>query len=212
MYRRYFKRLFDIVFSLAFLLLFAWLYAILAILIWIDDPGPVLFKQKRYGIHQSFFQLYKFRSMKRNSPKDIPTHLFTHSEQYITRIGRLLRKTSLDEIPQLVNILIGQMSLIGPRPALWNQEDLIQERERYKANDVKPGLTGWAQINGRDTLEITEKAKLDGLYAEKLCQGGFNAFFFDCRCFFGTFLPVLRGEGVQEGRIESSDEKGNDTL
>lgn len=211
MYERFFKRLLDIVFSVTILLLFAWLYAILAFLIWIDDPGPVFFRQKRFGIHQTFFQLYKFRTMKLNAPQDIPTHLFTDSEQYITRIGRLLRKTSLDEIPQFWNILIGQMSLIGPRPALWNQEDLICERERYNANRVKPGLTGWAQINGRDALGIEEKARLDGVYAEKLCQGGFIAFAFDCRCFLGTFMPVLRGDNVQEGYSKSTEKKENIT-
>ena len=210
MYERFFKRLFDIIFSLSVLVLFSWLYAILAALIWIDDPGPILFSQKRFGIHQSFFKLYKFRTMKKNTPPNIPTHLFTHSEQYITRTGRFLRRTSLDEIPQFWNILLGNMSLIGPRPALWNQNDLIQERERYKANDVKPGLTGWAQINGRDTLKIEEKAQLDGEYAKKLHQGGFTAFFFDCRCFGATFLPVLRGDGVQEGRVVPSDKKKGD--
>ena len=209
MYERCIKRFLDIAFSLIILLFFSWLYLILALLIWIDDPGPVFFTQKRFGINKTFFKLYKFRTMKRSTPKDMPTHSLPNPDQYITHMGHLLRKTSLDEIPQFLNILFGQMSLIGPRPALWNQDDLIQERERYNANAVKPGLTGWAQINGRDSLEIAEKARLDGVYAKKLRQGGINAFLFDCRCLWGSFLPVLRGDGIVEGRIDAFEHKEN---
>ena len=158
----------------------------------IDDPGPAFFKQKRVGINKSYFNLYKFRSMKVDTP-DVPTHLLENPEQYISRVGAFLRKTSLDEIPQMWNILRGDMSIIGPRPALWNQDDLIGERDKYGANDVRPGLTGWAQINGRDELEIPVKAALDGEYVQKM------GFAFDCKCFFGTVLSVLKHDGVVEG-------------
>ncbi len=193
MYRKYIKRLIDIVLSLTGLILASWVYLIIIIAIKIDDPGPVFFTQKRVGIHKKHFKLAKFRSMKMSTPHDTPTHLLDNPKQYITRVGKFLRKTSLDEIPQLWNILKGDMSVIGPRPALWNQDDLIAEREKYGANDVKPGLTGWAQINGRDELEIPVKAKLDGEYAEKI------SFLFDCKCFFGTIKSVLKHEGVVEG-------------
>lgn len=159
----------------------------------IDDPGPVFFSQKRVGIHKKYFRLYKFRSMKMSTPHDMPTHLLENPEQYITRVGKFLRKTSLDEIPQLWNILQGDMSVIGPRPALWNQEDLLAQRDKYGANDVKPGLSGWAQICGRDELEIADKARLDGEYVQRMSFG------FDCRCFFGTAISALRGDGVVEG-------------
>ena len=165
---------------------------IIALVIKIDDPGPAIFKQNRVGKNKELFQLYKFRSMKVSTP-DIPTHLLENPEQYISRVGNFIRKTSLDELPQLFNILSGKMSVVGPRPALWNQDDLIAERDKYGANDVRPGLTGWAQINGRDELEIPDKAKLDGEYIEKL------SFWFDCKCFFGTFLSVLKSDGVVEG-------------
>lgn len=170
-----------------------WLYLLIMIAIEIDDPGPVFFSQKRVGIHKKYFQLYKFRSMKMSTPHDMPTHLLENPEQYITRVGKFLRKTSLDEIPQLWNILRGDMSVIGPRPALWNQEDLLAERDKYGANDVKPGLSGWAQICGRDELEIADKARLDGEYVQRMSFG------FDCRCFFGTAISALRGDGVVEG-------------
>ena len=169
------------------------LYLLIMIAIEIDDPGPVFFSQKRVGIHKEYFQLYKFRSMKMSTPHDMPTHLLENPEQYITRVGKFLRKTSLDEIPQLWNILRGDMSVIGPRPALWNQEDLLAERDKYGANDVKPGLSGWAQICGRDELEIADKAQLDGEYVRRM------SFAFDCRCFFGTAISALRGDGVVEG-------------
>lgn len=199
MYERFVKRLIDIVLSALGLMLLSWLYIILAIAIFVDDPGPVLFRQKRIGIHKSFFQLHKFRSMKMSTPHDIPTHLLENPEQYITRVGRFLRRSSLDELPQIWDIFIGKMSIIGPRPALWNQEDLLRERDKYGANDVKPGLTGWAQINGRDELEIPFKAELDGDYTAKLHKGGICAFLFDCRCFIETAFSIAKGEGVVEG-------------
>lgn len=155
--------------------------------------APVFFSQKRIGIHKTYFQLYKFRSMKVDTPHDQPTHLLENPEQYITKVGHFLRKTSLDELPQLWNIVKGDMAVIGPRPALWNQDDLIAERDKYGANDVKPGLTGWAQINGRDELEIEYKAKLDGDYVRKMGP------LMDIRCFFGTIFSVLRSDGVVEG-------------
>lgn len=168
MYEKIVKRLIDIVLSALGLILLSWLYLILAMAIVIDDPGPIFFKQKRVGIHKTFFRLHKFRSMKTATPHDVPTHMLGNPDQYITRVGYFLRKTSLDELPQIWDIFTGKMSIIGPRPALWNQEDLLTEREKYGANDVKPGLTGWAQINGRDELEIPVKAKLDGDYAKKV--------------------------------------------
>ena len=193
MYKRFFKRLLDIVLSLLGLTMFSWLYLLIMLAIVIDDPGSVFFTQKRVGRGKSHFQLIKFRSMKMSTPHDTPTHLLENPEQYITKVGKFLRKTSLDEIPQLINILLGHMSVIGPRPALWNQYDLIAERDKYGANDVRPGLSGWAQICGRDELEIEHKARLDGEYIEKL------SFAFDCRCFFGTAISALRGDGVVEG-------------
>ncbi len=193
MYKKIVKRLLDIVLSLAGLIVSAIPMAVITLVIKREDPGPAVFKQKRFGIHKSFFTLYKFRSMKLSTPHDVPTHQLEDPEQYLLKSGKFIRKYSLDELPQLLNIFKGDMSVIGPRPALWNQDDLIEERDKYGANDVKPGLTGWAQINGRDELEIPVKAKLDGEYAKKL------SFIFDCRCFFGTFLKVLRHEGVVEG-------------
>ena len=193
MYRRFLKRVLDLLLSLIGILLTGIPMLVIAAVIRHEDPGPAVFRQKRFGIHRTFFTLYKFRSMKLSTPHDVPTHLLENPEQYLLKSGAFLRKYSLDELPQLLNILKGDMSVIGPRPALWNQEDLIAEREKYGANDVKPGLTGWAQINGRDELEIPVKARYDGEYAEKL------SFSFDCRCFFGTFLKVLRHEGVVEG-------------
>ena len=193
MYKQCVKRCIDIILSLAGLILASWLYLIIIIAIVIDDPGPVFFAQKRVGKNKKIFKLYKFRSMKMTTPHDTPTHMLENPEQYITRVGRFLRKSSLDEIPQLWNILKGDMSVIGPRPALWNQDDLIEERDKYGANDVRPGLSGWAQISGRDELEIEDKARLDGEYIEKM------SFLFDCRCFFGTAIGALRGDGVVEG-------------
>lgn len=192
-YRKYIKRLMDIVLSLAGIIAFSWLYLIIIIAVKIDDPGPAFFSQKRVGEGKTYFNLFKFRSMKMSTPHDMPTHLLENPEQYITRVGKFLRKSSLDEIPQLWNIACGNMSIIGPRPALWNQYDLLQQRDKYGANDVKPGLSGWAQICGRDELEIEEKARLDGEYVQKM------SFLFDCRCFFGTAFKALRGDGVVEG-------------
>ena len=193
MYIRYIKRILDIVLSLTGLILSSWLFLIIIAAIEFDDPGPVFFTQKRVGIRKKHFNLYKFRSMKMSTPHDTPTHLLDNPDQYITRVGRFLRKTSLDEIPQLINILKNDMSVIGPRPALWNQYDLLEERDRYGANDIKPGLSGWAQICGRDELEIGDKARLDGEYVRNM------SFLFDCRCFFGTAFSVFRGDGVVEG-------------
>lgn len=193
MYKKYIKRLLDIILSLIGLVAASWLYLLIIFAILIDDPGPVFFTQKRIGKGKQYFQLVKFRSMKMSTPHDMPTHLLENPDQYITRVGRFLRKTSLDEIPQLWNILKGNMSVIGPRPALWNQYDLLDERDKYGANDIRPGLSGWAQICGRDELEIPEKARLDGEYTQKI------SFLFDCRCFFGTAISALRGDGVVEG-------------
>lgn len=174
-------------------------YLVIAIAVYVDDPGPILFKQKRLGKGKTFFPLHKFRSMKMSTPHDMPTHMLKNPEQYITKVGGFLRKSSLDELPQIWDIFIGNMSIIGPRPALWNQDDLITERDKYGANDIMPGLTGWAQINGRDELEIPVKAKFDGEYTAILHKGGMKAFLFDCRCFLGTIFSVARGDGVVEG-------------
>lgn len=193
MYQNFFKRLLAIVLSLLGLICLGWLLILLCIAIKIDSPGPVLFKQKRVGKGKSHFYILKFRTMRIDTPKDMPTHLLANPEQYITRVGKFLRKTSLDELPQLLNILKGDMAIIGPRPALWNQFDLIAERDKYGANDIRPGLTGWAQINGRDELEIDVKAKLDGEYVQRLSFG------FDVKCFLGTIAAVLRSDGVVEG-------------
>lgn len=172
---------------------------IFALIIKAEDPGPVLFRQKRIGIHKTQFGLLKFRSMKMSTPHDMPTHMLENPEQYILKCGRWMRKMSIDELPQLFNIFTGKMSIIGPRPALWNQDDLIAERDKYGANDVKPGLTGWAQINGRDELEIPVKAKLDGEYVTALNAGHGKGFTMDCKCFFGTIKSVLHHDGVVEG-------------
>ena len=193
MYRIFFKRLIDIVLSLIGIVVLAIPMAIFALIIKIEDPGPVIFRQKRVGVHKSYFNVLKFRSMKMSTPRDMPTHMLENPEQYILKCGHWMRKMSIDELPQLFNIFVGEMSILGPRPALWNQYDLIAERDKYGANDVKPGLTGWAQINGRDELEIADKARLDGEYVEKM------SFAFDCKCFFGTIKSVLRHDGVVEG-------------
>ena len=174
-------------------------YAATAAAAYLDDPGPVLFKQKRVGKGKRYFFLRKFRTMKTSTPHDVPTHLLGNPEQYITGIGRVLRRYSLDELPQLWDVFRGRLSLVGPRPALWNQADLVAERDRYGANDVTPGITGWAQINGRDELSIEEKARYDGEYAAALKAGGWTAFKMDARCLLGTFFKVLRHEGVLEG-------------
>ncbi len=192
MYKRFVKRLLDLVLSIIGIIVLAIPMLVIAIIIKIDSPGPVFFKQRRIGIHKKEFTIIKFRSMPTNVPHDTPTHQFK-AEDMLTRWQRFERRASLDELPQILNIAASQMSIIGPRPALWNQYDLIEERDKYGANDVKPGLTGWAQINGRDELEIPVKAKLDGEYVEKMSFG------FDCKCFFGTIKSVLKHEGVVEG-------------
>ena len=199
MYEKLFKRLFDIVLSAIGLVVLAGAFLLIAIAVVIDDPGPVFFKQKRVGKGKIFFPLHKFRSMKMSTPHDTPTHMLKNPEQYITRVGKFLRKSSLDELPQIWDIFIGNMSIIGPRPALWNQTDLIAERDKYGANDIMPGLSGWAQINGRDELEIPVKAKFDGEYTKILHEGGLKAFLFDVRCILCTFFSVARGDGVVEG-------------
>ena len=204
MYRKFGKRLVDILLSGVALIPLSVVYLILAIAIKIDDPGPVFFRQKRVGLNKNHFEIMKFRTMKMETPRDMPTHLLKNPEQYITKVGGFLRKTSLDELPQIFNILAGQMSIIGPRPALWNQDDLYEERAKYGANGVKPGLTGWAQINCRDELPIDVKAKLDGEYVRKLSFG------FDVKCFFGTIVSVLKHDGVVEGgtgTLEQEKEK-----
>ncbi len=190
---RFLKRGIDFVLALVGLVVLAPVFLVLVVAIKVDSKGPVLFKQKRVGIGKSHFHILKFRTMRIDTPKDMPTHMLQNPDQYITKVGKFMRKTSLDELPQIVNILKGDMSIVGPRPALWNQYDLIEERDKYGANDVRPGLTGWAQINGRDELEIPVKAKFDGEYIERM------GFLMDCRCFFGTFISVLRGDGVVEG-------------
>lgn len=193
------KPVLDRLLSFCGLVVLSPLFAVISLAILLDDPGPIFFTQKRVGKGKRFFMLHKFRSMKRKTPHDIPTHQLENPEQYITRVGRFLRKYSLDELPQIWDIFRGKMSIIGPRPALWNQADLVAERDKYGANDVLPGLTGWAQINGRDELEIGAKAELDGEYVKKLRQGGWKALFFDGKCFLGTVLSVIGSEGVVEG-------------
>ncbi|WP_315113922.1 sugar transferase [Clostridium intestinale] len=187
------KRFIDIILSLAGLIVLSPIFCLLIIAIKLDSKGPVLFKQKRVGIHKKYFNILKFRTMRIDTPKDTPTHLLENPEQYITKMGKFLRKTSLDELPQIWNIFIGEMSIIGPRPALWNQYDLIEERDKYGANDVPPGLTGWAQINGRDELPIEVKARLDGEYVDNM------SFSFDTKCFFKTIISVVKSDGVVEG-------------
>lgn len=187
------KRLIDIILSLIGLIVLSPIFLIFIVAIKLDSRGPVLFKQKRVGINKTYFNILKFRTMRIDTPKDTPTHLLENPDQYITKMGKFLRKTSLDELPQIWNIFVGQMSIIGPRPALWNQYDLIAERDKYGANDVPPGLTGWAQINGRDELPIEVKSKLDGEYVERI------SFVMDISVFFKTIYKVIKGEGVQEG-------------
>ena len=204
MYQKFGKRALDIILSGCGIVVLAPVYLVLAIAIKIDDPGPVFFRQKRVGIHKTHFNIMKFRTMKMETPRDMPTHLLENPEQYITRVGKILRKTSLDELPQIFQIFTGQMSVIGPRPALWNQFDLIEERDKYGANDVRPGLTGWAQINGRDELPIDVKARYDGEYVENLSFG------FDCKCFFGTVVSVLKSDGVVEGGTGQLEKEKNE--
>lgn len=203
MYKHVIKRLIDLVLSSIAIIVLAIPMLIIAVAIKIDDPGPVLFKQLRVGKKKNgeitYFKIWKFRSMKMSTPHDIPTHLLENPEQYITRVGRFIRKTSLDELPQIYQVFSSKLSVVGPRPALWSQEDLIAEREKYGANDIKPGITGWAQINGRDELEIDVKAKFDGEYTAALNAGKFRGFAMDVKCFFGTIVKVLKSDGVVEG-------------
>lgn len=191
------KRLLDILFSFLGMILISPVIIMIVLAIKLDSRGPILFKQKRIGINKTYFYILKFRTMRTDTPKDTPTHLLQNPEQYITKVGKFLRKTSLDELPQIWNIFIGQMSMIGPRPALWNQYDLIEERDKYGANNVLPGLTGWAQINGRDELPIEVKARFDGEYVEKM------GFMMDARCFFCTIVSVLKSEGIVEGETKN---------
>lgn len=210
-YDRIIKRIIDFVLSLAGIIVLIPVWIILAVAIKIDDPGPVLFKQKRIARDNKdgtvkYFYILKYRSMKTSTPKDMPTHLLKNPEQYITRVGGFLRKTSLDELPQIFNIFLGQMAIVGPRPALYNQTDLYEERAKYGANKVRPGLTGWAQINGRDELLIEDKARLDGEYVSRM------SLLMDLKCFFGTFLSVLRQDGIVEGGTGSinNDDANNE--
>jgi O-antigen biosynthesis protein WbqP len=198
MYQKTVKRIADIILSMVGIIILGWLFIIIALIIKLTSKGPVFFKQRRIGRHKSEFYILKFRTMRIDAPKDVPTHLFKNPEQFITPIGRFLRASSLDEIPQIFNILVGHMSIIGPRPALWNQYDLIAERDKYGANRIRPGLTGWAQINGRDEIEIPLKAKLDGEYAYKI------SFTFDVKIFFITILKVFKQKGVKEGVVKLS--------
>jgi lipopolysaccharide/colanic/teichoic acid biosynthesis glycosyltransferase len=200
-YERYVKRGLDVLISGTALVAMSPIMAYSAIKIFKEDPGNFIFSQKRVGTNKTYFSIHKFRSMKKNTP-DLPTHLLENPEQYILKVGKFLRSSSCDELPQLIDILRGRMSVVGPRPALWTQDDLIEERDKYNANSVKPGLTGWAQINGRDELEINVKARLDGEYTKALRKSNISGFLMDCKCFFGTFLSVLRSEGVREGGPE----------
>lgn len=193
MYKKFFKKIIDFVASLIGLVLLSPIFLLIAIIVKLDSKGPVFFKQKRVGINKTYFNILKFRTMRTDTP-DIPTHLLENPDIFITRSGKILRKTSLDELPQILNILMGQMSIIGPRPALWNQEDLIIERDKRGANKVFPGLTGLAQISGRDELDIIKKAKIDGNYVHSLSFSG------DIKIFIGTIMSVLKSDGVKEGK------------
>ena len=201
MYTKYLKRPIDLLLSLLGLILLSPVFLIIIIAIKLDSKGPVLFKQKRVGKNSSHFQIYKFRTMRIDTPKEMPTHLLDNPDYFITKVGKILRKTSLDELPQIVNILKGEMAIIGPRPALWNQYDLLAERDKYNANDIRPGLTGWAQINGRDELPIEIKAELDGYYTAN------ESLFFDFKCFVGTIFSVFKSEGVVEGKTSEVDKQ-----
>lgn len=200
------KRLIDVILSfLAIIILFI-PGIIIAICIKIESKGPVFFKQKRVGKNKKYFMIYKFRTMRTDTPKDMPTHMLNNPDLYITKVGRILRKTSLDELPQIINIIKGDMSIVGPRPALWNQDDLIAERDKYHANDIRPGLTGLAQISGRDELEIPVKAKLDGEYTENISFG------LDVKIFFKTIIKVFESDGVVEGKVEKKENNGEENL
>lgn len=216
MYKNVIKRLIDFILSSIAIIVLALPMLIISIVIKIDDPGPVLFKQKRVGKKKNgeitYFMIWKFRSMKVSTPRDTPTHLLDNPEQYITRVGRFIRKTSLDELPQFYQVFTSKLSIVGPRPALWSQEDLVAEREKYGANDIKPGITGWAQINGRDELEIDVKAKFDGEYAAALNAGKFKGFAMDVKCFFGTIVRVLKSDGFVEGGTGEMKKQEEDNI
>ena len=199
MYERYFKRVLDVILSLLALIVLSPVMLIVAILIKLDSPGPVFFKQKRFGKDRSFFYIYKFRSMRTDTPKDVPTDALQGANSFITPLGNVLRKTSMDELPQLWNILKGDMSLIGPRPALWNQDDLMALRDKYGASMIRPGLSGWAQVNGRDAIELEQKARCDGEYANNV------SFWFDVKCLWMTFVKVIRREDIVEGAKKTED-------
>ena len=199
MYERYLKRMLDVVLSLCALAVLSPVLLAVAVLIKLDSPGPVLFKQKRFGKNRGFFEIYKFRSMRTDTPKDVPTDALQGANSFITPLGHVLRKTSLDELPQLWNILRGDMSLIGPRPALWNQDDLMALRDEYGASMIRPGLSGWAQVNGRDAIELEQKARYDGEYANNV------SFLFDLKCLWLTFVKVIRREGIVEGAKKTED-------
>lgn len=188
------KRIIDIILSVIALIILLPFFIIFAIIIKVESKGPVIFKQERIGKGKKHFKIYKFRTMRTDTPKDMPTHMLKNPDMYITKFGKFMRKTSIDELPQIINILRGEMSIIGPRPALWNQDDLIAEREKYNANNIRPGLTGWAQVNGRDELEIPIKAKYDGEYVEKM------SLWFDIKIFFKTIIKVFKHEGIIEGK------------
>ncbi len=191
------KRMLDVCLSLIALIILLPFFLIVSIVIKIESRGPIFFKQKRVGKDKKYFTIYKFRTMRIDTPKDMPTHMLKDAESYITKFGNIMRKTSIDELPQIINILKGDMSIIGPRPALWNQDNLITERDKYNANDIRPGLTGWAQINGRDELTIPEKAKFDGEYIEKI------SFLFDVNIFFKTIINVFKHDGIVEGKQDN---------
>lgn len=199
MYKHFVKRLLDIILSTIGIIVLALPMLVIAIMVKVDSPGPVLFKQRRIGIHKKEFILLKFRSMPVTAPSNVATHQLDVNAIQMSKFQKAIRRLSVDELPQLYNIWIGDLSVCGPRPALYNQYDLIAERDKYGANDVEPGLTGWAQINGRDELEIPVKAKLDGEYTAALNAGHFKGFAMDCRCFIGTVLSVVRSDGVVEG-------------
>ena len=200
------KRIIDVVLSLIAIIILFIPCVIISACIKIESRGPVFFKQKRVGKNKKYFMIYKFRTMRTDTPKDMPTHMLNNPDLYITKVGRILRKTSLDELPQIINIIKGDMSIVGPRPALWNQDDLIAERDKYHANDIRPGLTGLAQISGRDELEIPVKAKLDGEYTKNI------SFWLDVKIFFKTIIKVFASDGVVEGKVEKKENNGEENL
>ncbi|MBF0580411.1 sugar transferase [Erysipelotrichaceae bacterium RD49] len=198
-YEKVVKRALDTILSFCALIILSPVFLAISLWIYIDDPGPILFVQKRIGKNKRYFKLHKFRSMKMSTPHDVPTHQLDNPDQYITRAGKFLRSHSLDELPQIWDIFLGNMSIIGPRPGLWNQDLLTAERDRYEANDIKPGLTGWSQINGRDELGISEKARLDGIYVTELMQGGWRAIKMDMKCFYNSLHVFRKDESIVEG-------------